>query len=136
MHEDGATLTLFFDPDGALTGEAALLEIRLSPAPSGEFEPWRLMPKLPLHAQYARASLVRSQGDAAGAIRSLRQVDTTRRGLSDEFLRAVADVYASLVAEGERYPVKALAASQHVDKSTASRWLSAARNRGLIKEGS
>jgi hypothetical protein len=121
-----------YDPDTALSGDAPLLEIRLSPAASGTFEPWRLLPNLPLHLQYARAALAQKQGDVDAALWALRQVSSTRRGLSHDFLRIVAQLYGSLVAEGERYPVKALAKAQHVDVSTASRWIKAARSRGLL----
>jgi hypothetical protein len=134
MQEEGATLTLFFDPDTALSGDAPLLEIRLTPAADGEFQPWRLLPNLPLHLQYARASLAWKRGDANAALRTLRERSFTRRGLSDSHLRYVAEIYKSLVAEGERYPVKALAAAQHVDISTASRWVTASRARGYVEE--
>jgi hypothetical protein len=132
MQEEGATLALFFDRERAWAGDAPLLEVRLTPTAGGVFEPWRLLPTLPLQLQYARASLAHDRDNVAAALRALRQVTTTRRGLSDDFLRLVAELYGSLVAEGESYPVKALAAAQHVDKSTASRWVSAARKRGLL----
>lgn len=134
MQEDGATLTLFFDRERALAGDAPLLEIRLEPPASGKFEPWRLLPNLPLHLQYARASLAWRHDDANAALRALRQVSSTRRGLSDDFLRLVARLYEGLVAEGEPYPAKALAKMQHADKSTVSRWIKAARERGLLNE--
>ena len=134
MQEEGATLTLFFDPDRAMAGDAALLEVRLEPAADGQFEPWRLLPRLPLHMTYARAILAWRHDDAATALDALRELGSTRRGLSDNFLSTVAHIYASLVAEGERYPIKALAAAQHVDKSTASRWVTTARQRGFLTE--
>ena len=52
----------------------------------------------------------------------------------DVELRLVAQRYETLVAEGERYPITALAAAERVHKSTASRWVSAARRRGLLQE--
>jgi hypothetical protein len=135
MQEEGATLTLFFEPDTALSGDAPpLLEIRLTPTVGGEFEPWRLLPNLPLHLQYARASLAWKRDDANAALRTLRERSFTRRGLSDSHLRYVAEIYKSLLAEGERHPVKALAAAQHVVISTASRWVTAARARGYLAE--
>jgi hypothetical protein len=132
MQEEGATVTLFFDPARAFAGDAPVLEVRLTPTLAGKFEPWRLLPTLPLHLQYARASLAFDHNGAGAALRALRQINSTGRGLSDDFLRLVAQLYESLVTEGETYPVKALAAMQHVDKSTASRWISAARDRGYI----
>lgn len=133
MQEDGATLTIFFDPETAWSGRAPVLEVRLTPVVAdGEFQPWKLLPKLPLHLKYARASLTWQQEGAGAALAALRGVDERRRGLSDDRLRAVAEIYEALVAEGEKYPIKALAATQHVDKSTASRWVTAARKRGLL----
>jgi hypothetical protein len=133
MQEEGATLTLFFDPETAWSGEAPLLEVRLSPTISGTFEPWRLLPTLPHHLQYARASLARDRGDIAAALKALQRVNSPRRGLDDEFLRDVGAYYKQLIYEGERYPIKALAAMRHVDKSTASRWVAAARAHGFLQ---
>jgi hypothetical protein len=133
MQEQGATLTLFFEPELAWTGEAPLLELRLEPPASGKpFEPWRLVPRLPLHLQYARATLAHDHDNVTAALRALRQISSTRRGLSDDFLRLVAQAYTALVAEGEPHPIKALAEMQPVDKSTASRWVSAARERKFL----
>ena len=132
MQEQGATLRLFFDPDSAWTGEAPLLEVRLEPPAAGKFEPWQLMPQLPLYLQYAQASLAHKQHDVTAAIRALRQVNSTRRGLSDDFLWLVAKSYDALTAEGEPHPTKALARLHFVDKSTASRWVTAARARGYL----
>ena len=135
MHEQSAAITLFFDRDRALAGDAPLLEVRLSPAASGTFEPWKLMPQLPLYLRYARASLAGRDADVMAALRALRQVTSTRRGLSDDFLLLVAVAYDSLVAEKEPYPVKALAEMQQVTISAASRWIKAARQRGYLNEG-
>jgi hypothetical protein len=132
MQEEGATLTVFFDPTTALSGDAPVQEIRLTPTAAGEFEPWQLLPRLPQHLRYARASLGRRPDVASAALNALRQMGRTRRGTSDDWLRLIAQDYASLVAEGERYPIKALAAMRHADKSTASRWVAKARERGLI----
>jgi hypothetical protein len=132
MQADGVTLTLFFERATALTGKAPLLEIRLEPAADGRFEPAKLVPHLPLHLAYARASLAREKGDVRAAIAALRETNKPRRGLTDEFLKAVAMAYESLVAEGELAPITALAKLQPADKSTASRWVSAARARGFL----
>jgi hypothetical protein len=133
MQEEGATVTLFFEPDGAFwSGDGQLLEIRLLPSSGGEFEPWRLLPNLPLYLRYARARAAWKHGDAAAALRALRQVSSTRRGFSDDYLRIVTELYELLVTEGEKYPIKTLAKTQQVDVSTASRWVSAARNRGFL----
>jgi hypothetical protein len=132
MQEQGATLTLFFDPETALRGDSPLLEVRLTPAAGGAFEPWQLIPKLPRRVQYARACLARREGDIESALSAFREEGKTRRGLSDDFYRVVAEEYAALVAEGEPHPIKALAKLKSADKSTVSRWVSAARARGLL----
>jgi hypothetical protein len=134
VQEEGATLTLFFDPDRAWTGDAALFEVRLTPTAGGEFQPWRLMPTLMLHLQYARSTLAREHGDAHAALRALRRLSSTRRGHSDDFLRIVAQLHGQLIEEDEPHPIKALAKAQDVDVSTASRWVTAARHRGLLDE--
>jgi hypothetical protein len=90
------------------------------------------MPMVPLQVQYARAALARRDGDMVAALRAMQQVNSPRRGLRDEFLELVAQLYTSLVNEGEPYPVKTIAETQHVDISTASRWVSAARTRGYL----
>jgi hypothetical protein len=132
LHEQGATLIFFFDPATAWTGEAPLLEVRLIAPATGNFEPWALMKPLPHYLQYARASLAREQDDVVAALSALRKVNSTRRGLDDGFLRQVAHAYKALCTEGEPYPGKALADIHEVDKSTASRWISAARQRGYL----
>ena len=53
-------------------------------------------------------------GDAQTALEALRQIGRPGRGLSDDFYRLVAQQYKALVAEGEKYPVKALAEAQPV----------------------
>jgi hypothetical protein len=77
MQEQGAAVTLFFDRELAFTGDAQLLEIRLSPPASGNFDPWRLMPDLPLHLAYARASLAGRNDDVVAA--QMRCGELTRR---------------------------------------------------------
>jgi hypothetical protein len=65
---------------------------------------------------------------------ALRDLGSTRRGLSPDHYRQVADQYAWLLAEGEKHPVKALGEMHHVTISAASRWIKEARRRGLIDE--
>lgn len=128
LQAQGTALTLLFDP-----ADGQLLEVRLAPGRDGTFEPWRLMPKLPLYVQYARASIAGKNKDADRALSLLQQTNAPRRGLSDQFLREIAALHRSLIAEGERYPVKALARSRDVAISTASRWITAARTRGFLE---
>ena len=135
MQEQGATLTLTFAHDSGEVwlGETALLEVRLTPAVDGTFEPWRLVPNLPLHTKYARAALARDKDSIRAALSALQKENAPRRGLDDGFLRLIGDLYRSLVREGEPYPVTAIANAQHAHKSTASRWVSAARSRGYLE---
>lgn len=133
MIESGATVTLFFPADTGWSGEANPLEIRIEPHEGKDpFEPWRLMPKLPLYLSYARATLAHRDDDIRSALHALRELGTSRRGLGDEFYRLIAQTYEAIVGEGERYPVKALAESQPVDVSTASRWIKETRRRGFL----
>jgi hypothetical protein len=125
IQESGAALSLFFD---AVTGD--LDEVRMARPETGDFEPWRLLASLPLHVQYARSALAGRGVDAA--VSALRQANAPRRGITDDFLRVVAQLHGSLVSDGEPYPVKAIAGMQHVDISTASRWIAAARARGFL----
>lgn len=132
IKDEGLTLVLFFVA-ADVTGKGPLLELRLEPDADKPFEPWHLMPRLPLYLQYARAAIAWRDNDALAAMRALREAGATRRGLNDDFYRSVAESYDSLIAEGEQHPVKALAAMQPVDISTASRWIKEARRRGFIR---
>jgi hypothetical protein len=134
MLEGGVKLTLFFPEESGLSGDAEPVEIRLEPHDSQPFDPWRLMPKLPLYVSYARASIAWRFDDAGRALRALREIGTTRRGHDDGFYKAVGELHAALVDHGEPHPVKALAEMQPVDISTASRWISEARRRGYLRE--
>jgi hypothetical protein len=131
MPTPGGELTLFFDPPLA---DGALNEVRLIPGP----EPWRLMSRLPLYLSYARAVAAWRQDDKVAALRALRDVGSGVRGHGDDFYRGVASMYNALVAAGEPSPIKAIAESQPVSISAASKWVTRARNLGFIepkKEG-
>jgi hypothetical protein len=127
MPTPGGELTLFFDPPIA-TGP--LREVRLVPSD----QPWRLMPRLPLYMSYARAVDAWKENDLAAALRALRDVGSGRRGHGDDFYRGVAAMYNALVAAGEPSPIKAIAESQPVTISAASKWVSRARELGLLQE--
>jgi hypothetical protein len=132
MVESWATITLFYPRETGLSGEDQPIEVRLTPPRAGEFEPWHLAPRLPLYFKYARAAILWNDGEAVRALRALRDAGATRRGLTDDFYCRVADSYKTIKAAGEQYPVKALAAMQPVDISTASRWITEARRRGYL----
>ena len=89
------------------------------------------LPRLDLFLAPARAALDWDFGKMREAGEKLRAVNRPGRGLSPEFLQYIAVEYQTLVAEGERYPIKALAARyQPIHPSAVSRWISAARARG------
>lgn len=127
MPTPGGLLTLFFDPP-IQTG--ALSEVRLDPGD----QPWRLMSRLPLYVQYARAVNAMKENDLAAALRALRSVGSGRRGHGDDFYRGIASMYDALVASGEPSPIKAIAESQPVSISAASKWVTRARELGLIEQ--
>jgi hypothetical protein len=54
------------------------------------------------------------------------------RGHGEDFYRGVAALYESLVAAGEPSPIKAIAESQPVTIGAASKWVTRARELGLI----
>src|SRR5690349_17253960 len=98
------------------SGEGELLELRLLPG----FEPLtptvlrRFMPRAPLFLECARRLLQHRFDDAEEAMRALREIGATRRGYSDDFIRIIGKEHRALVAEGERYPIKALAEAHSV----------------------
>jgi hypothetical protein len=130
IRDRGCRLVLFFD---SLASDAALVEVRVLPD-GKRFAPQTFVPQLPLYLMYARAAIAHDRGDAQAALKALRQAGTTRRGLGDDFYKRVALIYKALVSEGEPYPVKALAAHEHVSISAASRWITGARERGYLEE--
>jgi hypothetical protein len=132
IEEEGGTLVLYFPLDTGWSGESELLEVQLLPRKKEPFEPWKLMPRLPLLLQYARATLAHEGDDVDATLRALRVVGVTRRGLGADFYLLIAKRYEALVAEGEKYPVKQLAKEQYVDISTSSRWIKEARRRGYL----
>jgi hypothetical protein len=133
MKTRGCDLVLFFDD---LSGDGPVRELRLLPDTAtldpGVFR--QFMPQAPLYFQYARAAIKFDRGQVRESLVALRDVGATRRGLGEDFYRQVARQYETLIAEDEKHPVKALAAMNYVTISTASRWISGARARGLIEE--
>ena len=72
--------------------------------------------------------------EISAVMRRLKLLGNTKRGLGEDFYRAVAEEHAALVAAGEPHINKALAAKYHVDKSRPSRWIGEARRRGFIDD--
>lgn len=133
MKTHGIELVFFFDDPGR---QGPVREIRLLPDVV-ELDPWvlrRVAPKAPLYLQYARAAMTANDDDWLGSLDALRELGTTRRGLTPEFFRRVAAKYQAIVAQGEPHPVKALSEMEHVKISTASRWITEARRRGFITD--
>ena len=56
-----------------------------------------------------------------------------RRGMDEDFYRGISEEYRGLLERGER-PTTGIAKAHAVGRSTASRWIREARNRGLLGE--
>lgn len=128
IKDHGCELVLFFEGDD-LSGKAPLLEVSVRPDHGTLLKAHALMPRLPLYLTYARAAMAGRQEDAGKSLKALREAGKGRRGLSDDFYKLVIQSYTSIVAEGELFPVKALADLHGVKISTASRWITEARRR-------
>jgi hypothetical protein len=137
MQDRGCEIVVFFDSDefAAKRGRAAVVEISVRPAgerpAAAVFS--ALVPLAPLYIQYARALTTFEPFEYVKKAEALRDLGSTRRGLPDEHYRVVAQHYASLVAEGEPYPVKAMARLHSVTQAAASRWIKEAKRRGYIE---
>jgi hypothetical protein len=128
---EGVELVIYFeDPSGA--GE--VLEVQIKPAALA------ITPAVMSHigrnfvtfVDYARASVQWRREDVAEAVRALRGLGKTKRGVPDELLRTIARQYDSLRAEGDPHPNKTLAQMHWVAPSTSSRWVKEARRRGYL----
>ena len=82
------------------------------------------------YVELARNALVLNQEGVTGALKRLRPGPKPAR-LTDDFYRLIAADYEARRRAGE-HAVKELAMAQHVDISTASKWIRTARDRGLI----
>lgn len=132
IKERGCELHLRFE---GRAGDAPLVELRVVSDTGGALDPTkarRLIPQLDLYLALARAGMSWEFGDAQAAAEALRLVSRPGRGHSPDFLRLIAATYNAQVAEGEKYPVKAIAAMYHGSPSAASRWVSAARDAGYL----
>src|SRR5438552_3933276 len=105
----GCKLVLCFADLGR---QGPLLELSVLPD-SAELTPQALrefMPRAPLYMLYARAVMTDNTAEWRAVSKALRDMGSTRRGLTDEWYRLVATNYRALQAENEPHPVKALAA--------------------------
>jgi hypothetical protein len=132
---DGMRLRMLFED---WTGEGDVLRLRIAPvAKKGSLRPEMMRDlgkRYPVLVEYALASFAGRKGDAAAAVRALRAAGKTARGLGDRHYQLVAEQYLTLVDNGERAPIKALAGLNHVTISAASRWVKEARRRGYVPE--
>jgi hypothetical protein len=124
----GCTLQVFFESI-AEAADGPVLEVRLLPG-TAPVDSW-IDPKA---IAYARALASLNMDDAVKMLNALRQVGASRRGLGGDFYRTIAAQYRSLEANGERFPITALADAQNprVTVSTASRWIKECRTRKLL----
>lgn len=132
IKDRGCKLVLIFED---MSGEGNVVELRLLPDTKA-LEPRVLRqfaPQAELYLASARAAMGFKRDDLSGAIEALREVGRPGRGLTGKFYRVIAERYEALVTEGEPHPVKALGEIHHVAISTASRWITEARRRGLVQ---
>lgn len=130
---NGMRLRMLF---GDWTGEGDVLKLRIAPlAKKGSLRPEMMRyvgKRYAVLVEHARASIAGRKGDSTAAVRALRAAGRTARGLGDQHYQLVAEQYVTLVKNGERAPIKALAALNHVTISAASRWVKEARRRGYL----
>ncbi len=133
LTEHGCELHLHF---ASTKGDAPLVGVELKPAKGTRLDPVfarYYLPRLDLFLAPARAALDWDFGKVREAGEKLRGGNRPGRGLSPEWLQYIAAEYQALVDEGEKHPIKALAARyQPVHPSAVSRWVKAARNRGYL----
>jgi hypothetical protein len=101
------------------------------PEPLDPIAVQRVASKYVTYLEFARHAIVLDQEGMTGAIRRLRPGRKPAR-LTDDFYRLVADDFRAR-RESTSAPLKELAAAQHVDISTASRWVKEARRRGYLE---
>jgi hypothetical protein len=135
MRDRGFELILFFEwTEGLPIGDGPLLEVRLLPDTEaltpGRLRDW--MPRADLYTRYARSAIKWEREESFQLIAALRETAKGRTALDDRFYRTVADVHEKLVADGERHPVKAMAAMFDRSISASSRWIDEARRRGFL----
>ena len=94
----------------------------------------RLASNLALYVHYAHAWFALDRGEVRRSLDLLSEVGRTRRGLSGRLLKTIANEYNARVEAGDPAPITAIAEAHGKAKSTASRWVSAARARGWINE--
>jgi len=140
----GLEFVLQFAP-GDFSGEGDLRELRLRPG-TEELRPRALRgfaPEAEVYLAYARAAMriLGPEGTPESrmenfrrAAAALRQIAGPGRRLTDGFYRTIAANYDALVNEGEPHPIKALSEIHNVTIGAASRWVSEAKRRKLIRE--
>jgi hypothetical protein len=101
------------------------------PEPLDPIAVQRVASKYVTYLEFARHAIVLDQEGITGALRRLRPGRKPAR-LTDDFYRLVADDFRAR-REGTSAPLKELAAANHVDISTASRWVKEARRRGYLE---
>jgi hypothetical protein len=103
----------------------------------------RFAPGAKEYLQYARAAMriLGPEGTPGGRTENyrasadaLRELAGPGRGLPPGFYRQIADLYMALVEDGEPHPIKKLSEINHVTISAASRWVSEAKRRKLIRK--
>jgi hypothetical protein len=140
----GLELVLLFVP----FPDGDLVEMRITAGTPGDplagRELRQVAPDADLYVAYARAamnwlnpSVPSRKEDFGRAADALRPLGGPGRRLPRRFYGNIAEQYRAMVAAGESHPVKAISEAHYVTISAASRWLSKARDLGLLDhEGS
>lgn len=127
-------LVLYFESPAA----AAFVGLEIgSPFHDRELAPAtvrRIASQLDLLVKYARATVAWNRDDSVEALRMLKAIGATKRGMPREFFAGIANEYRARLAAGEQHIVKAIAEAHSVTPSAASRWLKSARGHGYLKE--
>jgi hypothetical protein len=129
-------LVLYFE---SLADDSALVGLKLGTDEQpfrevGFADIQRLASNLALYVHYAHAWFAADRGEVRRSLDLLSEVGRTRRGLPGRFLKTIANEYNARVAAGDPAPITAIAEAHGKAKSTASRWVSAARARGWVDD--
>jgi len=108
-----------------------LVPLAEEPEPLDPIAVQRIASNYASYLEVARHAIVLDQEGMTGAIQRLRPGRKPAR-LTDDFYRLIADDFRAR-REVTSAPLKELAAAQHVDISTASRWVKEARRRGYLE---
>jgi hypothetical protein len=112
-----------------------ILEYETAPEPLDPMTVARIASRYTSYLRIAEEVIALDRGGAVEAVRQLRGPGVKPARLSDDFYRLIGADYEQRRASGVSAPLQELADAHHVDKSTASRWVKTAKQRGYVREG-